>query len=413
MVGELIHRYESSKAFVTGQPTARRIQLRMEERYAPGYFSGSADPDVIRTFHADLRSLEENGVLELKWVKHEEGNLLERVYLQWQGVERAYAWLGRQPLREQLADVAEELESWRPRLATPWLEQWLDDVQAQLTEQGRFPTSLIPSDPHRRRLLLSALAGWVDKGDEELTLRLFSKRYLRSSKAFERQVQERFLAVIRRYWPPAEELVRAGMGDAELLNELGILSSHDDVAFAGPLRIRVGGQDVDASAFPYGLALGTESVRRLEVVSAPEGRVLTIENKANYRHYVQTERRADEVVVYLAGFASPVVRRFLQALREHGQRQGHLPRLEHWGDLDYGGILILQHLRDSVWPEAVGWRMEPVWLDRLQEYVTPFDESYRDRLYSLLQDDRYAPEWPLVQKLLDVGGTLEQEAFLV
>ncbi|WP_026961450.1 Wadjet anti-phage system protein JetD domain-containing protein [Alicyclobacillus herbarius] len=414
VVAELLHRYESSKAFALGQPTARRVQLRIEERFVPGYLSGLADPDLIHAFHADLVGLERTGVLELKWVKHEEGNLLERVYLQWSGIERAYAWLGRRPLRDELADIATELEAWRPRLRTSWLQQWLDDVLVHLREQGRFPTSLLPVEADRRQLLLAALAGWVDKGDEEMTLRLFSKRYLRDSKAFERQVQERFLAVVRRYWPPAQRLLEVGVGDAELLAELGISTSHDDVAFAGPLGLRLDGHEVDVSSFPYGLALGTESLRKFHVVSAPIQRVITIENKANYRYYVRQDRARDELVVYLAGFASPAVRRLLQAVREcFLTRRQPLPRLQHWGDLDYGGILILQHLRESVWPEAISWRMEPVWLDKLREYVAPFDARYRDKLARLLEDERYVAEWPLVRKLLEVGGTLEQEAFLV
>jgi hypothetical protein len=420
---QLLDRYEASKAFVSGARTQRRVQVRMSDQVVPGYISGGLDPDALRRLHADLERWQAEGIISLKWVKHEKGNLLERVYLEWDGIARAYAVLGRRPLADELGDLLAELDAWRPCLDAPWLQRWLNDIRAQVVERGRIPTSLVPADADRRRQLFAAFAGLLDKGEEELTLRLFSKRYLRSSKAFERQVQERFLAVVRRYWLPTqgESGDRGSIGagevyadDARLLAELGIQTSHDDVAFAGPLEVRLDGGVIDCGRFPLGLALDPESVRRLEVVRAHFARILTIENKANYRHYVRRERAADELVVYLGGFASPAARRFLATLRRYFLDAGRpLPAFYHWGDLDYGGVLILQHLREAVWPEVEPWRMDASHFDELAAYVEPADPAYLFRVAALLEDPRYGWARPLLQRILDVRGTLEQEAFLV
>ena len=235
-----------------------------------------------------LQRWADRGVVALKWVKHEAGNMLDRVYLQPAGTGDAYALLGRTPKAADLERIAAELTWWRSLPCADWMQRWLDDVEAVVRTDRRLLTSLIFAEDDKRALLLQALHGLVAKGDEEL------------------------------------------------------------------------------------------SVRRLEMVDMPVRRVLTIENKANYRHYVAGDIQADELVVYLGGFHSPGKRLFLRQLREAVTQQGASVAFHHWGDLDYGGILILQSLRDAVLPELMPWRMEPEWLQKLQAYVEPFDDAYRE-----------------------------------
>ena len=427
----LLDKYESSKAHVDKTRTHRPIQVRMTDDTLPGYCSGIVDPNECHQLHVQLNEWAQAGIVNLKWVKHEEGNLLEYVRLEWDGIENAYEMVGRTPLDSVLKGVMKELDEWERKLSVPWLLRWLNDVRNKIKMNGRIPGKLIPVDENRRKLLLAALAGLVDKGDEALPLRLFSKRYLGSSKAFEQQVQGMFQVLVRRYWL-VERITEDGsdataiseeLSDvSKLMAELGIETTHDDVTVCGPLVYRIANGDatatsapvIDGSWFPFGLGMDTDMVARMIFQDMPVRRILTIENKANYRQYIRHERAADELVVYLGGFASPSMRRFLRKL--HGffdaPRQV-LPEFRHWGDLDYGGILILQHLRDKVWPEAQPWRMEPNWLDEFSDFVEPFRPDYALKLESLLVSASYEWAYPLIRKLLDTSGTLEQEAFLV
>jgi hypothetical protein len=431
----LLDKYERSRALTSG-PSARRPQVRMVDGVVPGYASGSLDPDARRTLHQDLARLADAGVVALRWVRFEEGNLLDRVYLEWDGVERAYALTGRTPLRDEMAAVAQEVTAWREREAAKgapaWMLQWADDVVAAVRARGRVGSQLFPQDPADRRALLRTLAGLVDKGDEVLPMRLFSTRYLGDSKAFERQVQSRLLGLLQRYALPAW-----GVDDpdvfsdpADLLREVGLEVTHDLITFCGPVvfsfaasagsapgAVAAGVVDagtVNAGALPHGVAIDAADVDGLVWQEVRCARILTIENKANYRAYVRRERHPDELVVYLGGFASPGQRRFLRSLRQWLARQGRaLPPLDHWGDLDYGGILILQHLRDTCWPEARPWRMETEWLSRHRDRLEPFDDAYREKLARLLEQERYGWARPLLEALLAAGGTLEQEALLI
>lgn len=429
ILSRLLDKYEESAAFrgqgmvedgdeqhdgATGPDAAERIvpirraQVRMTDAIIPRYVSGGMDPDERKALHGTLQRWADGGVVALKWVKHEAGNMLDRVYLQPAGTGDAYALLGRTPKAEDLERIAAELTWWRSRLSADWMQRWLDDIEAVLRTDRRLSTSLIFAEDDKRTLLLQALQGLVVKGDEELSVRLFSTRYLKSSKVFEVHIKRRLVGLLRRYVAESSATT-----EEDVLAGVGVVTSPEDISFCGPIRFSLGHGVVDGAQFPGGLSLDVASVRRLEMVDMPVRRVLTIENKANYRHYVAGDIQADELVVYLGGFHSPGKRLFLRQVREAVTQQGASVAFHHWGDLDYGGILILQSLREAVLPELMPWRMEPEWLVKLQAYVEPFDDAYREKLALLLRDRRYELHWALVDKLLEIGGTLEQEAFLV
>ncbi|QQE80529.1 Wadjet anti-phage system protein JetD domain-containing protein [Alicyclobacillus sp. SO9] len=457
VLSRLLDKYESSEAFRKGKPTQTRIQLKLTDSIVAGYVTGRLDPDDREALHESLRTMAERRLIALKWVKFEQGNILERVYLKWERIGAAYEYLSRVPQREKLAEFTTEMEEWLKRLLNAglperwyFLSNWVDDILSFVRQRGRIPSSLIPEEDHSRTLLLRALVGLVRKRDTSVPVRLFSKQQLGNSKIFEKQVQSSVVRLMRRYWSVVHPLeFEAPDDDATLLRELGIESGHEDITFCGPIRFQyitsegtATAGEIDAAVFPYGLAVDASDVHRIQITEASISRILTIENKANYRAYVRDSREPGEFVIYLGGFASPAQRAFLRLLRSFlraptadervsntsGQVSRVLPEnsastselnrrprvaLYHWGDLDYGGILILQNLRNSCWPEAQPWRMEPRLLDDYIEYAEQIDEPYRAKLRRLLDSDGYLWAHPLVQRILLRGATLEQEALLL
>lgn len=423
---KLLDKYESSKAFQSGEPTTRRIQLSLTDGVVPKYKSGGMDADERRELHHGLVGLEAQKLICLDWAKFEEGNLLTRIILPWESVDAMYRVLRRTPKSTELAGLADELDAVDAQLRPPWMQAWLGEVRAYVRHKRSIPESLIPADADKRSLLLKALIGIseLEHTGQALPMRLFSKRYLKSSKAFEQQIRSRVVGLLKRYGrEPNSDPLELMRDDAALLCEVGIEVTHEDVSFCGPVVLRHAQGELDGRAFPFGLALDTVVLDGMTIAQLPVARVVSIENKANYRYYIRNERRADELVIYLGGFPSPGKRRFLQQLWSvvakplHGRGatppSGVTPAFLHWGDLDYGGILIGQLLKETVWPSMEPWRMEPHRLDELADFVEPFDEIYGTRLEHLLMDGRYRLWHPLIHKLLEVGGTLEQEAFLV
>ena len=436
LLGDLLDRYERSAAFQSAAEQHRRIQVKLTDREIAGYQSGGMDADDRSALHETLKRWAGAGIVALRWAPYEEGNLLERVLLEWKGIPDAYGLLGRMPRADRLEQVEELLREWEPRLQFPWMQRWLADVRESMAERRAIPRRLLPEDAQEQGLLLQSLTGLVDKGDEALPVRLFSKRYLRGSKVFEQRVRSRFVRLLREYAAGTDGRDWADIAeeDGVVLAEAGILEAHEVVEFCGPLVLRArDGATLDCGRFPLGLGLDTHALAELEVVEVGAARVLSIENKTNYHQYVLHERRPDELVVYLGGFPSPAKRRFLARMaravdgRGAGGVEGREREVErgdlaagrssvewlHWGDIDYGGILIAQTLADGVWPQVRPWRMEPDRLEEFAQYLEPYSPGYRARLEALLGRPGLEGWRPLVEKLLEVGATLEQEAFLV
>lgn len=338
------------------------------------------DPDIRTELHATLEHWQSGGLLDLKWVRFEEGNLLERIYLTERGAAEGFQVLGRLSRADIVQAVRRNLAAVFDALSVDWMRLWLTDVLAALDERATVPGHLLPTDPEKLGWLLQSLMGIVDKGDEELAMRVFSKRYLRDSKLFERHVKSWIAKLYRKYgaqgveaWKgpgfagpgpvasPSTRLHAANsedsqataaltdsnhaqpdsvygdlLSDDDALAELGIVISGEDISFCGPLTLMVADRMVDCSVFPRGVSLDSATLLDALIVNLPVQRILSIENKANYRHYIARERRNDELVVYAGGFHSPHKRKFLAKLRESlfsAPRQSELS-LWHWGDLD-------------------------------------------------------------------------------
>ena len=422
---QLMDKYENSASFRSGKPSMQRVQLSLTDAVMQGYKSGEMDPEMRQALHVELIHLADKGLIELRWVKFEKGNILDKVYLQWDCIDQVYSYLQRISLREELNDFTVEMENWLRAVTDNevpetwhWLHTWATEVATVVHLRGKIPSSLIPDEPKPRQLLLNSLIGLVQKDQEILPMRLFSKRYLGHSKLFERQVQPYLVRLLRKYsWRFDENFDPDAINDdSVLLREVGIETAHEDIAFCGPIRFQYDPQNsiVDTNIFPHGLAIDSADVGQIQILNLSVSRILTIENKANYRFYVRNERRQDELVIYLGGFASPGQRRFIRLLRSYAEHNCSVPpTFQHWGDLDYGGILILQHLQNTCWPEVQPWRMNSELLDKFADLVEPFESIYRDKLKRLLENEKYRWAHPLLEKILEIGGTLEQEAILL
>ena len=112
-------------------------------------------------------------------------------------------------------------------------------------------------------------------------------------------------------------------------------------------------------------------------------------------------------LVCIGGFAGSAKRRLLQKLAEYlGQSFAYL----HWGDLDYGGLQIFQHLRQTCLPQVRPALMDA---DTYREFVSSgesFDDSYRRKLERLREQDGFGEFHDLLDAMLLQGKTLEQEA---
>lgn len=71
---------------------------------------------------------------------------------------------------------------------------------------------------------------------------------------------------------------------------------------------------IDYQSFIYGASMNSQTIKSFEIRGLKVTRVITIENKANYLEYIDKNKDDNALVIYFAGFYSPVKRIFLQKI---------------------------------------------------------------------------------------------------
>ncbi|SCZ81028.1 Wadjet anti-phage system protein JetD domain-containing protein [Acidaminobacter hydrogenoformans] len=420
VLNQLIDKYERSR-HVFEAASSRRVILNAREIKL--YQSGSySDKQAVHLAVEDLRS---RGFVDYQWVAFEEGNLLDKLFLNLGQLEAAYDFLGRMPLLRQLEEAGQALAALDSAL--PWVEAYQTEMLRCLSEERRFHR-LLPQEPDKLGLLLDTFKGLGEIS--ELTERIFSTRYLGNSKTFERSVRSRLVTILKAYLDPEME-------EDQLLASVGIVRNYDELLLKGELSILLDGQWLDLSRFSYGTSLNSESIRRLEAIEVRSGTVLTIENKAVYYEYIK-HAPEDEIVIYLGGFFGKYTRLFMEKLRDAAStstvtipmvtkpttatvltdsaltaKTSKKPQYRHWGDIDLGGFMIYDTLKVILGEGLTPLYMDLETLQNNADQAMDFGEDYAARLGGYIERNPETEFAEVIRYMLAHRVRLEQEALVV
>ncbi|GAB4258811.1 Wadjet anti-phage system protein JetD domain-containing protein [Thermincola ferriacetica] len=391
---KLLDKYEKSKHATGEARVRRRVTLKTDE--LTGYFSH--DLEYRKSLHRAALDLENRGLIKIEWVPFEKGNLIKALHLVLDRVEEAYMEAGHKSRLDILGDLENRLAGLN--LSIPWASAFVKDCLAEIGGKLKYPSRL-PREPKKLELLLNTLKGIQSKGQEEMLERVFSKRYLGSSKAFEQHVRRRLVGILRTYFGGA------GMEEEDLLAEVGLVRAASEVLVCGPLKMRLKDRTADLAPFCYGTGLGTETIEAMEIVDCNCRRVISVENKAVFRELVRAGTDDQTLLVCLGGFAGPVKRGFLTKLYGF---LGNTVEYYHWGDIDYGGMQIFCHLRRVCIPGLRPLLMDAATYGAFVHLGEKFEVAYRTRLEGLLGQEDFACFHDVINIMLEHGCTLEQEA---
>jgi hypothetical protein len=173
----------------------------------------------------------------------------------------------------------------------------------------------------------------------------------------------------------------------------------------GDFRFRVGGHLIDGRWSVPWVALTPETMRSMEDLVVVARRVRTIENLVAFEEEARGGVPADTLLVFTSGFPGSLERAFLERVIAGG-----VERVEHWGDLDVGGLRIYRHLAAILPVPVEPWRMDVATLDLLPTLpLTPRD---REALAAWVSDPT-APLRDLAAVLLERGVKAEQEGWFL
>ncbi len=279
IINLLLDKYEVSRHFQGTAQVNRRVVLKFNKRDYPLYDIEKVE--VKEAIHHAALSLQKQGLITVEWMKYEVGNIMSRVFLNLDMLPEAYAFVQRKGKEEILSEMQHELKKLEGCISTPWIKGFCTSMMQEIEERKDFPKYL-PRDEEDFHLLLAALRGIEEKGEDELLERIYSCRFLGGSKEFEKRMRSRLVTIIRNFL-----LEGTDVDDEELLEHIGLIKTSEDLSFFGPLVINLHGQVIDFSPFSYGASMNTEMIKHFEVAELPVDRVVTIENKAAYLEYIK------------------------------------------------------------------------------------------------------------------------------
>ena len=95
LLERLLDKYEKSRSY-TGKTTRnRRIILKLLQGDFPEY--DLEKPEIRETINSVIQEYGTKELVDYNWLKHEEGNIIEKVWLQPDSLQKAYTEIDRTP----------------------------------------------------------------------------------------------------------------------------------------------------------------------------------------------------------------------------------------------------------------------------------------------------------------------------
>ena len=403
ILNRLLDKYEASAHLLHPGSSKRRVLLRIERGELPEYDYERAD--TRDAYNAAAKALERDGVIAVEWAA--DRPLLMRIALNLDAAQRAYAIAGRRHPAERARAVAAAIRDALVGVRTPWMLEWGRETCAQAEARCRVP-AFCRDDPAALDGLLRALRCRDTLGEEPISLRAFSIQCFRDSKRFEREYQDEFLRIARKYNAElAEAITGEELSPRDQLAFLGIYARPELYELAGCISIVTDAGETDLSPlYPQGIALPGAQVERIRKFGMDAvRRIVFIENRTNYDEYLQTEISPGDLAVYQGGFLSPNKRRLFQKLAAcaASETEAYL-----WADIDLGGFRMFDQLR-RIFPRLNPMRMSPEDVERFRDRGLVRPEPYLQKLKE--EAERYPLFSEAIEKILQYGVTIEQEVF--
>ena len=406
ILSDLLARYESSDVFRTGAQT-RRIFL--PKSTLAKLTAVMESPDEKQEILECLEDLSDQGLLSFSWEKHEEGNLISRVWLNTDpdAIEKSYKVSGRVNAKRQQEWLIQRLSAAAEEVPEGEIREFLLEQRAWVCEKHKIPRFFTGKQTEDERLFLclTFLAG----NTGEVSERVLSSRLFGDSKIFERSVRALVLKVLRAIEKQNEE---EPLRDEEVLQKYGIVRWPEIMEFCGRISCELDdGSLIDYQNSIYGACINSDTVLHIRNIRFHNvRRVLFIENKANYIWYVRSQRQSDELVIFHGGFFSPAKGSFFSLLYRDGK---DVKSWEHWSDIDLGGFRIFQRLKSKVILSLQPCYMDiQTLLEREADCMRIEDDTYLKKLELLLTDPSYEIFHDLIRVMIQKKIRLEQEQLI-
>jgi hypothetical protein len=390
---------------------SRPVRIVLDDLDLPSYFS-QIDPQARIIGNHQLQTLEQQGLLRLKWLPGEANHLLHSISLKTEHLPRntehapnltqhksLYRLLDREPLSNYRAQLESLLLADRFRYPKDdWRAHALNYILGQL-QAGKSPSPFSLTDSNLNLDLLAVLAA-LPTLTTETPYRVFSVRIFNNSKRFE-DIKPALVRLARRANPEWKSFT-----SEDLLRELNLVANPDYIHLAGNWELTdLNGQIINLDCFMPSVGFPASQITRLEKIAIGAEAVLCIENLTSFHAFTRANKRhcAKHAVICLMGNPSPSIRHLLRLIPAE-------ITIYLWSDMDYGGFNILSQLRRQVGLRIQPYLMDIATFDKYAHLSRPLTQVDTHNLKRLALNPALKDVHPTLEHILKRGLKLEQEA---
>ena len=403
ILNKLLNKYEKSKSYVKN--TNRRIMIKAEE--IKEYNTENYEQKIL--FHEILKELKTKGLIDFNYLKYEEGNILDQIWLEKENIDNSYLEIQRDNPKKGYMVILNQLKN--INFEQMWLQRFCEEMKSYMEEKQK-QNSLLPVSKSKSILIALQKIDNMQRDDNvnNMLKRLFSIQCYNDSKYFEKEIEKYIINITKKYY--FEEKDNMELNDDEILKELRIVKYPEIIEFCGNMRCNVKGKGIEFSDVTFGSYINSETILNMKEIELIDvDKIIWIENKANYIDYI-SKKNKNEFVIYHGGFYSPIKGEFFKKIYQASKKVKKEVVYLHWSDIDIGGFKIFNRLKNNIVEEVEQYKMDKKTLLENKDYWNYFDESYKKKLCELKNYDKYQIFFDTIDVMIEYNCKLEQEVLI-
>ena len=186
--------------------------------------------------------------------------------------------------------------------------------------------------------------------------------------------------------------------EGDIFKDKGIHQMAEYLYIKGDAILKVNNHIMDLSKLETSIGILLDELNKVEIINV--SKVTTVENLTTYHDYI-----SDGLIIYLGGFPTKRECAFLEKLKHYCNN------FNHFGDIDYGGFMILNNLIENLGVKINPIKMDIRTLEDNFEYLTYFDDKeYLLKLENLLSYSNLNNCHEVINYLITHNCKLEQES---
>ena len=384
ILNELLDLYEKSKTFLGENKNRQTFKVTVSKLFQK--YDDDSEYELYKEINQNLDTLKKKGFIT---TKAEKSGKIRSVSLEENAIEQVYEYIKRTPKADrnnQIIELWDNYNDLQDDLFSP-LREYIKEQKIRISTNKAvqfFDGSFVDYED-----LLNAVKA-VLSNQNEIFIRELSVKLFNNSKRLE-AIENTVRSFLYKYGEYDDK--------DTVLEEHNIIKTPTYVMVKGNGILHCG-ETIDLSKIKGDIGLSTQTLKDLSKVELNGANIITIENLTNFHKY----HSDNELVIYLGGFHNSIKRDFIRLVEKCNPKTV----FKHFGDIDAGGIYILEHLKRKTGINFIPYNMDIYTLEKNKDHWINLTENDKNRL-SLIADKTNDYK-EIIDYMLKNNCKLEQES---